>query len=122
MAVLVLGVPIRLYAGTWEGASVGACFGLAVVIALGAMTWKLRYIITDHELIAKSATFELVVPLTAIRSIQPNHSFTPAACLSAKRVRVALWHRSIILAPVNRDNFIAELAARCKQQGEKSTS
>lgn len=119
-SVLAVGLPVRAFAGTWDGAPIGAGLGLSLIVALVAVTWRLRYTITDQDLIAKSATFELIVPLSAIQGIEPVRSFTPEACLSTQRVRIALWHRSIMVAPMDRDDFIAELTARWQQHRVRS--
>lgn len=87
----MFGIVIRIATGSWKWMEIGAGLAGSVLLAFFAITWRIRYVLTSEDLIIKSATFELIVHLAAIKGVQAVTSFTPAACLSPRRVLVSLY-------------------------------
>lgn len=107
VVVLVAGGPlwIRLVGG-------GFCLLMA-----GFAVWILRsteYAVGSEELRIRSGPFRWRVPLREIQEVRPtrNPISSPALSLDRLRIRYEGSRFGILLSPVDRERFLAELEAR----------
>jgi len=85
--------------------------------AIGLMLWVIegtRYHLEDDELLIRSGPFRWRMALREIEEIQPSDSLISGPALSTRRLAVHLAgrRRPLLISPMDRDLFMAEIAAR----------
>lgn len=93
--------------------------GLTAVFALfaGFMIWILhgtRYELRDEALVIRSGPFRWSRSVHAIREVRPTHNplSSPALSLDRLAIRFRGHKLPVMISPVRRDEFLADLVAR----------
>ena len=96
--------------GDWRGPAAGVV--ILIIVELFFVEYVLRstyYEIEGDTLLIRSSFITWRVPIREIRSVTPTRSPTSSPALSLDRLRIDYGHKSILVSPADRNNFVAML-------------
>lgn len=83
-----------------------------VVLILLLVCYPCRYTLEADHLLIQSGALRMRVDYADITSVTPSRSPRAAPALSLERVRIDHGRRFMLVSPMQRERFIAELQAR----------
>jgi hypothetical protein len=83
-----------------------------VVLMIGLVCYPCRYDFEDDHLLVQSGALRMRVDYADITAIALSGSLRLAPALSLERVRIDYDGRFLLVSPMRRDRFIADLQAR----------
>lgn len=99
--------------GQWRGVALLSCWGVAVLLAAGALSLPLRYTLLADAVHIRSGWLEWRVPYASLRTVAPSWSPLAGPAWSLRRVRLEFADGFILVSPDDRELFIHEIAGRC---------
>lgn len=102
VAVLVTHNPIVLIAG------------IASLAVLAALCWPCDYTLEEQQLVVRSGLIRWKIPYSQITRIEPTSNPLSAPAWSLDRIEVAYNNKSILISPVRKEEFLIELAVKCR--------
>jgi hypothetical protein len=97
--------------GTAYALMVLGVFALIVLILL-LFCYPCRYTLKTDHLLVQSGALRFRVDYADITGVTPSRSLWSAPALSLQRVRIDHGRRFMLVSPMQRERFIAELTAR----------
>lgn len=88
-----------------------AVFGFSVLILL-LFCYPCRYTLKIDHLLIQMGALRFRVDYADITRIEPSRSWWSGPALSLQRVRIDHGRRFVLVSPMQRDRFIAELQSR----------
>ncbi|MEG9295041.1 PH domain-containing protein [Mangrovibacillus sp. Mu-81] len=92
-------------------------FTLSVILPIFILWMWLTtfYFIDENNLIIKFGPFKKNIPLDTIKSVNKTTNPLSSPALSLKRLEVVYgYYNSVLISPIDRDEFIKILYLRCK--------
>ncbi len=117
-AIIVAGLLLPVMTIVRHGWSTTAALAEVFVIGLMlAVCWPVRYTIGESELLVRSGLWRRYVAYTQIKTVRPTHNPLSAPAWSLDRLELELDGGGFLLiSPVDKERFLAELAARAHLQ------
>ncbi|MGD6967941.1 PH domain-containing protein [Rossellomorea vietnamensis] len=73
------------------------------------------YLVVENTLIIKFGPFKKIIPLDTIKSVRKTTNPLSSPALSLKRLEIVYgYYESVLISPIDRDEFIKILYTRCK--------
>ncbi|MCA0151114.1 PH domain-containing protein [Rossellomorea vietnamensis] len=73
------------------------------------------YVVDENHLTIRFGPFKKIVPLDTIKSVRKTTNPISSPALSLKRLEIVYgYYNSVLISPINRDEFIEILSKRCK--------
>lgn len=108
LITLGLGLYVLLDGNTRDAAILFATAALVTLVS-AVFTLPCRYTIEEDLLRVRCGIIGFKIPLAEIERIEKSRSWLSGPALSIKRVAVATSRRTVLVSPVNRDEFIVDL-------------
>ncbi|WP_407929775.1 MULTISPECIES: PH domain-containing protein [unclassified Lentimonas] len=115
MFCIGLGIYFLTYSARDGGYTIIGGLAIAGIIALFL---PCHYTLHDDHLLIRSGILKKKIKYTEIREIEASSCPISAPALSLKRIRIESNSGSVLISPVNRDEFIATLRKRSNQSGD----
>ena len=120
LKVVIFGVPLGvvtlgayLLTQSVGGGVTTIIAGLVVGGVSALLTLPCHYTLTDDRLIIRCGVLTDEVPLRRIKHAEKSHSVWSSPALSLQRIKLTLDDGSRVISPLDRDQFLADLKARC---------
>ena len=121
--MLVLGIAaVACLGAPWAGAleygfspqtMISIAVGTAVTAFLVLIPYTTDYTFGDEYLRVRSGPLRMRVALDQIRSASPTRNPLSSPACSLDRLRIAYGKRSVMISPLDKAGFLAELRLRC---------
>lgn len=115
LVLLVLAAALVLVGETEAALGIGLAL-LAVIGVYVAVVWPVEYILEADALVVRFGLVRSRIPYSSIRSVRATRIPIASPALSLDRLAIdASRGLPVIIAPADRERFVAELAARAPQ-------
>ncbi len=96
------------------GTAIGAAlFSLLVIgVLYSCLLFPLYYRLEDATLMVRYGLIRQHIPYYEITAVRPSRNPLSAPALSLRRLKISYGKRYILISPVQRDDFLMELAMR----------
>lgn len=111
VAIGVVGLATAVLATQSPVALIAAVASLAI---LAVLCWPCDYTLGDTELVVRSGCIRWNIPYSQVTKIEPTTNPLSSPAWSLDRVLVAYGGKSMMISPVRKDEFMIELAVRCR--------
>ena len=115
--LILLAIAVAMLVSGDTEAAVGVGLALVAVIGLYLLiVWPVEYVLEPDALVVRFGVIRSRIPYSSIRSVRPTRVPIASPALSLDRLAIDAGRGlPVIIAPVDRERFLADLATRAPQ-------